>query len=123
MHTKPFIYSDVLLSTYVSANHQFNVNHRTTCTNFQLALILNVIDAVTLNLWPVYVPCLIEESLIVTLTVMKFVYSKSDIPTDLSPNKTTALASDSTGKRNDETERVDVERSMKADNIENEEKV
>ena len=32
--------------------------------------------AIVLNLWPVYVPCLIEESLIISLTVMKFVYDR-----------------------------------------------
>mmetsp|Transcript_9006 Transcript_9006/g.20317 ORF Transcript_9006/g.20317 Transcript_9006/m.20317 type:complete len:117 (-) Transcript_9006:220-570(-) len=31
--------------------------------------------AIALNLWPVYVPCLIEEALIITLTVMKYVYA------------------------------------------------
>ena len=45
---------------------------------------LSNIYAVVLNLWPVYVPCLIEESLIISLTVMKFVYDRKQAM--LTPN-------------------------------------
>ena len=32
--------------------------------------------AILEGLWPVYVPCLIEESLVITLTIMKVVYDR-----------------------------------------------
>ena len=34
--------------------------------------------AIALNLWPIYIPGLIEQFLIVLLTVMKYVYDKED---------------------------------------------
>ena len=30
--------------------------------------------AIALGLWPIYVPCLLEQSLIMLLTVMKYIY-------------------------------------------------
>lgn len=30
------------------------------------------------GLWPIYIPCLFEEALIITLTCMKFAYSRED---------------------------------------------
>ncbi|KAL7525129.1 hypothetical protein ACHAXR_000870, partial [Thalassiosira sp. AJA248-18] len=36
------------------------------------------IYAIILGLWPVYIPCLIEESLIISLTVMKLLYDRND---------------------------------------------
>ena len=46
------------------------------------------IYAISLQLWPVYVPCLIEETLIVALTAMKFIYSKKHLPPDSMINVT-----------------------------------
>ena len=37
------------------------------------------IYAISLNLWVIYVPCLIEEALIISLTVMKYFYDKNDV--------------------------------------------
>ena len=34
--------------------------------------------AIALGLWPIYVPCLLEQSLIMLLTVMKYVYDKKE---------------------------------------------
>ena len=34
--------------------------------------------AIALGLWPIFVPCLIEQSLIMTLTVMKYFYDKEE---------------------------------------------
>ena len=36
------------------------------------------IYAIPLGLWPLYVPCLIEQSLIMLLTAMKYVYDKEE---------------------------------------------
>ena len=58
--------------------------------------------AIALGLWPIYVPCLLEQSLIMLLTVMKYVYdgrearnemiSKEDGPTLHSAMSTTIKA-------------------------------
>ena len=37
------------------------------------------IYALSLNLWVIYIPCLIEEALIISLTVMKYFYDKNDV--------------------------------------------
>ena len=34
--------------------------------------------AITFGLWPVYIPCLLEETFIVTLTVQKVLYDRKD---------------------------------------------
>ncbi|KAL9182062.1 hypothetical protein ACHAXT_012405 [Thalassiosira profunda] len=39
--------------------------------------------AILLGLWPVYVPCLLEESLIVSLTIMKVLYDRKGLQQDL----------------------------------------
>ena len=36
------------------------------------------IYAIPLGLWPIFVPCLIEQILIMMLTVMKYVYDKEE---------------------------------------------
>lgn len=36
-----------------------------------------------LGLWPIYVPCLLEQTLIMTLTVMKFVYDRNEVRNSL----------------------------------------
>eukprot|EP00578_Thalassiosira_sp_NH16_P026614 CAMPEP_0181089494 /NCGR_PEP_ID=MMETSP1071-20121207/7336_1 /TAXON_ID=35127 /ORGANISM="Thalassiosira sp., Strain NH16" /LENGTH=118 /DNA_ID=CAMNT_0023171453 /DNA_START=21 /DNA_END=377 /DNA_ORIENTATION=- len=40
------------------------------------------IYAITYALWPVYIPCLVEETLIITLTIMKFIYEKKQSSCD-----------------------------------------
>ena len=91
------------------------------------------IYAISLRLWPVYVPCLIEETLIVTLTVMKFVYAKNDLLPDASLKCTASV--DERGNKApasdgripmDETERVDAEGKAEAadrSQFENDERV
>ena len=37
------------------------------------------IYAISLNLWVIYIPCLVEESLIISLTVMKYFYDQNDV--------------------------------------------
>ena len=34
--------------------------------------------AITFGLWPVYIPCLLEETFIVTLTIQKVLYDSND---------------------------------------------
>ena len=34
--------------------------------------------AISLGLWPVYIPCLLEETFIVTLTIQKVLYDRKD---------------------------------------------
>lgn len=38
--------------------------------------------AIVEGLWPIYIPCLIEEALIITLTCLKFVYDREDARTE-----------------------------------------
>lgn len=39
---------------------------------------LTNIYAIALGLWPVYIPCLAEELMIISLTVMKIIYDRRD---------------------------------------------
>jgi hypothetical protein len=52
-----------------------------------------------MNLWPVYVPCLIEEALIITLTVMKIFFdNKKDMMTDSAREENARLGVDEANK-------------------------
>jgi hypothetical protein len=81
-----------------------------------------------LQLWPVYVPCLIEETLIITLTVMKYIYSKHDVKDDKSScieNLGDEGVRTEHVTKVDETERIDASNSkaMTKDSFDNDEQV
>ncbi|KAL7439523.1 hypothetical protein ACHAXM_006753 [Skeletonema potamos] len=65
--------------------------------------------AIASGLWPIFVPCLIEQSLIMSLTVMKYFYDKEDERNSLILKEGPAQHSMSTTIQASEMDVTDVE--------------
>ena len=69
------------------------------------------IYAISLNLWVIYIPCLIEEALIISLTVMKYFYDKNDVRNSASKKEGESQVSDQNGITGSKTGRTSTNES------------